>query len=803
MAKIQPAGRIEQQIGIRPYVRKAPVEEVTTKPKVSQEQINKIVADINAGRITSVSQIPSGYRSYIDIPEGFFVKRASYQKQKSTYEAQQKEKREWEQAEKLVFKGKGYAAKGDPGVWSKVKLIHAGQAAAQKGAIMSGAIQKPTTQTFKLGAGATFYKPAEAGTVVVDGLGYSVKPELQEEFIKQMTKPTKKITPTPLPKPEKAVTAFPGIQMRTLESGIAKPSPKLPPPTTERSFADLMKEWSAISEGVKKTYLKYETKARETPFVKSIRESEKMKDIKKWVATTDQKQILPTPIERGKKDFLSPALVKSGYDWAATTTIKGGEFLGKGAEKILIKTGISKPSNWLFQPVPVKRETIKEIISSVYMFTSLAPFMRTGTAQIQESQYAGEVVEVIYKGQRVKMTLAEAKRLGLKTMTRTQATTAFSQLPKQRQHEILKTAFKAEFKNKVYLDAVTKQRDTIKAIDRAIEFMRNAGLKDKQIKAHILKLFPKLKQADTVLVAKSAGGVKPIEQTMTQQLQQTIQVPVMKHIGAVETGVKTMQEILQSSKTKQTTTQKSKTAQDFLQVSKTGQDVLQQTKTMQDTLQKSKTAQDFLQVSKTMQDTLQKSKTAQDFLQVSLAIPALSQVPQLKTKPASRMVSFFGRAVPEKPTKIKPFWLGLPSLKAPGVVKKKQGYIPQAKSKGKWVNLSKQPMTRDAALGRMSRTMDNTLSAQGRIRKAKGKVSTKTDAYFGSTAHKLRPYKIRKGVPIRMHNQFIEKKTGGFRLDTLGEQQGLRVAKFAKQKGWLAPTKKKVKRKPKKKPKKK
>ncbi len=124
---------------------------------------------------------------------------------------------------------------------------------------------------------------------------------------------------------------------------------------------------------------------------------------------------------------------------------------------------------------------------------------------------------------------------------------------------------------------------------------------------------------------------------------------------------------------------------------------------------------------------------------------------------------------------------------------KKQGYIPQAKSKGKWKNLSKQPMSRDAALGRMSRTMDNTLSAQGRIKKAKGKISTKTDTYFGSVKHKLRPYKIRKGVPIKMHNQFIEKATGGFRLDTIGERKGIRVAKFAKQMNWL--NKKSIKKK--------
>lgn len=125
------------------------------------------------------------------------------------------------------------------------------------------------------------------------------------------------------------------------------------------------------------------------------------------------------------------------------------------------------------------------------------------------------------------------------------------------------------------------------------------------------------------------------------------------------------------------------------------------------------------------------------------------------------------------------------------VKKKKQAFIPQAKSKGKWKSLSKKPMTRQAALGRMSRTMDNTLSAQGRIKPVKGTPSKLRDNYFSKSKNKLRPYKIRKGVAIGMHNQFIEKS--GSRIDTLGEKRGLRVSQFAKQNQWLVGTKKKKK----------
>lgn len=188
------------------------------------------------------------------------------------------------------------------------------------------------------------------------------------------------------------------------------------------------------------------------------------------------------------------------------------------------------------------------------------------------------------------------------------------------------------------------------------------------------------------------------------------------------------------------------------------------------------------------------TKTLQDYAAITITKPKAEQIVKPIHKPI--IAPPFMQPIPATPAIIGlptgigfGFMFGLPSMKAPGVAKKKQGYIPQAKSKGKWKSLSKQPMTRDAALGRMSRTVDNTLSAQGRIRKVKGKASTQTDPYFGSSSHKLRPYRIRKGVPIRMHNQFIEKRS--FRVDKLGEQQGLRVAKYAKQRGWLASTKKK------------
>ena len=103
-------------------------------------------------------------------------------------------------------------------------------------------------------------------------------------------------------------------------------------------------------------------------------------------------------------------------------------------------------------------------------------------------------------------------------------------------------------------------------------------------------------------------------------------------------------------------------------------------------------------------------------------------------------------------------------------------------------------MTRTAALGRASRIVDNTTSAQFRVKKVKGVPSASIDNYFGVNTRKFRPYRIKKGRAIGLHNQFIEVRK--HRADTRGELLGLTASKMAKNMGWLTPTKKrKVKRK--------
>jgi len=729
MARIRPAGRIGQQVGAKPPRDSKTYEDSAVQQQQKQTTNTQQKAQLQSNISKLQADLKVAHKDY----EG-----AVYSLDKIGRRKAQADKKRINKEIEVLNQSLAGLQKG--GYYQDISKVTS--TAKEAGRIVEAEQYDKFSRARESEKIRQAKAKQKAETVFIDGLGYTVKPELQKEFISKMGKPspTKDYSfASTITQPSKFEKAI-GV---TLVRGA---------PSLKKSCGNIQFE-----------------KLREISFIKTAREKIKESEF----AKTLEKIKLPTPpkrepekgVEKVAKVFVTPKGVKSLFDVGGEFTLRGGEWFSDVTKKPLIFTGIVSPESWMFKPTPIKRETAKEVISSVYMWSAFAPFMKTGTAQIMESEYAGQVVEVMYKGKKVKMTLEQAQKLGL-TGTRLQATSEFARASQERQLDILKKAFKG----RVYLDKVSMQKDAI----RASKFMKEAGLTNIQIKGLLLKLFPKTSPTTTVLVKETAGGI----------LGSTATIPTMKSVGLVGATVTTTGAFQPSQVGKTQWISKSKTLQ------KTG--VFSLLKTGQGILQKSKS--NVLQQTKSGQDILQQTKIAQDMLQPTVTIT--SQIP--KAKPITK--SLFKPTLPTrglgidimKPSPIKkgliiPF--GFPSLKAPKGKKKQQGYIPQAKSKGKWKNLSKKPLTREAALGRMSRTMDNTLSAQGRIRKVKGKASTQRDAYFGTVRHKLRPYKIRKGIPIKMHNRWIEKR--GSRADTLGEQKGLRVAKFIKQRNWLSPTSKK------------
>jgi len=130
---------------------------------------------------------------------------------------------------------------------------------------------------------------------------------------------------------------------------------------------------------------------------------------------------------------------------------------------------------------------------------------KSGQLFPQQSQYADEVVEVVYNGKRVKMTLSEARRLGLQPMSRTQAVGEFGRASKDRQINIIKKAFKADSEGnlRVYFDQQSLEKDIL----QATRFMKEAGLKNARIKEILTEVFPQLFKVSTP-IATSSGAVK-------------------------------------------------------------------------------------------------------------------------------------------------------------------------------------------------------------------------------------------------------------------------------------------------------
>lgn len=200
------------------------------------------------------------------------------------------------------------------------------------------------------------------------------------------------------------------------------------------------------------------------------------------------------------------------FEFGAEAIVRGGEFLGG------LATGTSGRIE------PKSRAITKQIIEDILVFQTFAPVIKTATAQQMESQFADTVVEVVYKGEKVKMTASQAKALGLtdtKEITRLQATTLFKTKTAAEQEQTLKVIF--EKFNKITFISDTDKAASLK---RIIDFMRQSGLTDAQIKARLATVFGQQAQTSTILITETTRGARQalLSQTTGVQLEQLPQV---------------------------------------------------------------------------------------------------------------------------------------------------------------------------------------------------------------------------------------------------------------------------------------
>ena len=819
MARIGPAGTVRQQIGVQPYFKsqvKLPTEPtVPTGP--SSEQV---------------------------------AAQEKYQREMAVYNAEKREYDQWQQAISLVFRGKGYAARGDPMMWPKVKAIHAQQAAGQKVAILAGKMPIPPTGPIPMNPFqitdvppqvTSISKPSiSRDTVVVDGLGYSVAPVLQKKFIANMQMPSGVIKPTA------------PIASKKITGTIAQ----LKYPFTTAKVK--IKEGEVLAT---KAVKKAATTDIRMGWIFGLPTGKKIKDVKpEFIKSTGiiGETVAGSP---GKK----VGTIVGGVGTLFVPDTAGGLAaisLGIPAYKALPPVakfaastyfGVTGTKAALDKDKTPEQRIAGGIIGGLGILGATyegLPFVRGQIGKLYPSYRPAEVQPLGFRAIRATGTQKEIGFVLPGSPARTGAT-AGVKLPKT--SPLKRGGFEVKSSEKgLFLGS----KQTV-ATSQINFFDSKAIGKPLPKPFYITPQDPTLKIPAARL--SRTGLVDPFKPTFGSKI--SFGLPTKAQIG-VETGVtisrtgkggafkigsgselegiKPIGTIISGVKQTGVTTIKGQRVDIYGFTSGPGRETIVSTgaskafapstattattsgygflsflgggalfpKTTTTITTTKPTVTSYLtppQPRPIIPTTKKTSKGSgisgalssmvsppTTTISPPISLPTSSPVsPPISppTAPTSRTSLAISPSVPLPNRITTPFpFLGIRPFREKKK-KKRQGYNVQALSKGKWVSLNKKPLSRSSALGRGSRATDNTTSARFRIRKTKGKVSPVRDDYFSKNKNKFRPYKIRKGKAKKLHNEFIEKRDGGFRLDTLGEKQGLSLAKLKKQMKWGLPIK--------------
>ena len=424
---------------------------------------------------------------------------------------------------------------------------------------------------------------------------------------------------------------------------------------------------------------------------------------------------------KGSSGFLTPENVRKPF-------MKAGELVTDVGEKIANKTSPifdDQPVGILLRSdVPISKKEVSNVIGTAFLFTAFNPAISTATAQ-QQSQYADEVVEVNYKGQKVKVLKSQVKKA--EQMTRLQAKSSFGRLEPKEQERILRKAFKytPTGERRVFLD----KKSFMKSVEESKSFMRGAGLSEGEIQRRLQSVFPKMKQLSTTkpITIQTKGGAKQVSNIKFAQIKQPISTLNPQAVGQTS-WLKTDQEIKQLQNTKQTqqTKQTQNTKQDqnqqLNQKLALDQDTKQETKQDQALKSALRNAQGSLTTSQVNQNTKLDTKTTPD-TKTRLKTPQVpKQRPRLQrpVRPArpSRL------SEPKQPERNRGGFR-LPSLKSVNGKKKKKGIfevLVRRKGEFRTVGVVKTPQ-KAVSLG--ARVTANTLGATFKV-KGPGKFRTPT-----------------------------------------------------------------------------
>lgn len=208
--------------------------------------------------------------------------------------------------------------------------------------------------------------------------------------------------------------------------------------------------------------------------------------------------------------------------------------------------------------------------------------------------------------------------------------------------------------------------------------------------------------------------------------------------------------------------------------------------TEQERKQRLKTGLLFPDITKVIQDLGQIPKTSPILAQIQPQTQLQLQLQKLKTNLAG-----FGVSPPTisiiTPKIDIPFVFTFPKIEKPRkqiISELDKGYNVFVKSKGVNKKVNKVPLMENIARDLGSWVVDNTLSAEFSIKKAKGKPRPPKvivpNNYFNRNTFKFRNFIMKQGKVIPLKNKYIERKER--RLDSVGEVRNITIARLLKQK---------------------
>ncbi len=260
-------------------------------------------------------------------------------------------------------------------------------------------------------------------------------------------------------------------------------------------------------------------------------------------------------------------ILKKGIDWGLNLGISGlyGYSIGKESGSVAVGIGAGIGSIGALKSGEIY-SGLKKLGGKTY-FKTIGKMKVEGKTLLNKRgqsrlslSYEEEMVTAIDEyGNAIRLSKAEAlarKLTIIKGISSRQAMQTFAELPKERQVNIIKMAFKNKFKevskNTLFLDRESELKFLRKNMNMAIEFMKKSGLNNNQIKDILKSVFPRLFQ--TPMVISSEGGIlkqKSSTQSLVtpkldisqeyKQKEQTLQRELLKTNQLEVLGLKSVQ----------------------------------------------------------------------------------------------------------------------------------------------------------------------------------------------------------------------------------------------------------------------